>query len=118
MASALHKTRYYTQGCDKLLVSTDHKSLLGILNEREMEKINNPKLIHLKEKTLGWSFKIIHIPGRKLCGPDALSRAVAPVQGEVNMMSWSQGDNNTFNGETFFNLRARPIDAASILEGP
>ena len=69
--SALHKTRYYTKGCDKLLIGTDHKPLLGVLNDRTMESLDNPRL---KEKTLGWRFKIIHIPGRKLCGPDALSR--------------------------------------------
>ena len=69
-ASALHKTRYYIQGCD------------------------NPWLIHLKEKTLGWRFKIIHIPGKKLCGPDTLSQDVTPVQGEVQMMAWGQGDIN------------------------
>ena len=78
VASALHKTRYYTQGCDKLLVCTDHKPLLGILNDKEIEKIDNPRLIRLKEKTLGWRFKIIHVPGKKLCGPDALSRAMSP----------------------------------------
>ena len=94
VASALHKTRYYTQGCDKLLIGTDHKSLLGVLNDRSMESIDNPGLIRLKEKTLGWRFKIIHIPGKKLCGPDALSQAVAPVQGEVQMMAWGQGDIN------------------------
>ena len=75
MASALHKTRYYTQVCDKLLFGTDHKPLLGVLNDRSLDSIDNPRLIRLKEKPLGWRFKIIHIPGRK-CGPDALSRAL------------------------------------------
>ena len=37
VASALHKTRYYTQGCDKLLIGTDHKPPLGVLNDRSME---------------------------------------------------------------------------------
>ena len=87
VASALHKTRYYTQGCDKLLVCTDHKPLLGVLGDKELEKIDNPRLLRLKEKTLGWKFRIIHVPGRKLCGPDALSRAMAPLKEEVQMMS-------------------------------
>ena len=74
VASALHKTRYYTQGCDKLVIGTDHKTLLGVLNDRSLDSLDNLRFIRLKEKTLGWSFKIIHIPGKKLCGPDALSR--------------------------------------------
>jgi hypothetical protein len=61
---------YYTQGCEKLLVGTDHKPLLGVFNDRSMESIDNPRLIHLKEKTLGWSFKIIHILGKKLHCPE------------------------------------------------
>ena len=106
VASALHKTRYYTQGCDKLLVCTDHKPLLGILNDKEMEKIDNPRLIRLKEKTLGWRFKIIHVPGKKLCGPDALSRAMTPVKEEAHMITGGQS----------FNLQAGPIVLPSANE--
>ena len=29
VASALHKTRYYTQGCDKLIICTDHTQALS-----------------------------------------------------------------------------------------
>ena len=103
VASALHKTRYYTQGCDKLLVCTDHKPLLGILNDKEMEKIENPRLIRLKEKTLGWRFKIIHVPGKKLCGPDALSRAMSPVSADAAMI---------YGGQSF-NLQTGPINIPS-----
>jgi hypothetical protein len=46
-----------------------------------------PRLVCLKEKTLGWRFRVIHIPGVKLCRPDALSRAIAP-QGDVQI-KWS-----------------------------
>ena len=62
VASALHKTRYYTQGCDKLVISTDHNPVLAVLNDRSLDSLDNPRLIRLKEKTLGWRFKIIHIP--------------------------------------------------------
>ena len=73
VANALKKTRYYTQGCEKLLVGVDHKPLLGVLNDKSLENIDNPRLMRLKEKTLGWRFQIIHIPGRKLGAPDAFS---------------------------------------------
>ena len=73
------------------MICTDHKPLLGVLNDRSMESIDNPRLVRLKEKTLGWRFKIIHIPGKKLCGPDALSRAVAPVQDPGPSSQWGLG---------------------------
>ena len=75
VASALHKSRYYSLGCDKLLVGTDHKQLLGVLNDRSLESIDNPRLI-----CKGENF--------------ALSRAVTPVQCEVQMMALGQGDIN------------------------
>ena len=74
VVNALYKTRYYTQGCDKLIVGTDHKPLVPILSDRDLESITNPRLQRLKEKTLGWRFRIMHIPGRLLGGTDALSR--------------------------------------------
>ena len=71
-----------------MIVGTDHKPLLGVLNNRSLESIDNPRLVRLKEKTLGWRFRIIHIPGRKLVGPDALSRAVAPSPEEIQMLGY------------------------------
>ena len=76
LADGLYKTIYYTQGCDKLIVGVDHKPLLGLLNSKPMDQIDNGRLLCLKEKTLGWRFRILHIPGKRNCGPDALSRAV------------------------------------------
>ena len=68
VVNALNKTRFYTQGCDKLIVGMDHKPLPGVLNEISLESIANPILERLKEKMLGWRFKLIHIPGEKLIG--------------------------------------------------
>ena len=61
VANALHKTQYYTQGCDKLVIRTDHKPLLGVLNDRSLDSLDNPRLIRQKEKILGMRFKIIHV---------------------------------------------------------
>ena len=118
VASALHKTRYYTQGCDKLLVCTDHKPLLGILNDKRMEEMP-PRLLRLKEKTLGWKFRIIHIPGVKLCGPDALSRAMAP-QGDVQMI-WNQPEVSNWSlpyppSEEVNNLQVGHYNEVTMLE--
>ena len=73
VVNALHKTRYYTQGAEKLIIGTVHKPLLGVL-DKSMELIDNPRLQRLAQKILSWNFRQVHIPGRKLGGPDALSR--------------------------------------------
>ena len=39
---AIHKTRYYTQGCDKLLICTDHKPLIPLITTKLLENIDNP----------------------------------------------------------------------------
>jgi hypothetical protein len=70
---ALHQTRYYVLGCRDLIVATDHKLLLQILNDRSLSDIDNRRLLNLKEKTLGYRFTIIPVPGKNL-GPDAASR--------------------------------------------
>ena len=75
VTNALEKTKYFTLGCPNLYVGTDHKPLLGLLSEdMSLEKISNPRLVRLKEKTLGWNFQTVYIPGKQLGGTDALSR--------------------------------------------
>ena len=71
---ALQQTRYYVLGCKNLIITTDHKPLIGILNDRPLAEIPNRRLLNLKEKTLPFSFKVIHVSGRKNTGPDAASR--------------------------------------------
>ena len=61
-------------GCTDLVVVTDHKPLLNILNDRCLADIENRRLRNLKEKTLSYQFEIVHVPGRKNLGPDAASR--------------------------------------------
>lgn len=79
VAYALHQTRYYILGCPELLVATDHKPLLQILNDRSLNDITNRRLLNLKEKTLPYSFTIQHVTGAKNKGPDALSRYPPPT---------------------------------------
>ncbi len=74
VADALERTRYFVLGCDDLIVAVDHQPLLKVLGDRKLEDIKNPRLFNLKEKTLPFKFKIIHIPGKKHLSPDALSR--------------------------------------------
>ena len=70
----LHQTRYYILGCSNLIIATDHKPLLRILNDRALVDIENKRLLNLKEKTLAYRFTVVHVPGNKNSGPDAASR--------------------------------------------
>ena len=87
VAYALHQTRYYILGCPNLIVTTDHKPLSRILNDRSLTEITNRRLLNLKEKTLPYNFTIQHISGAKNKGPDAVSRypSQAPTPDEENL---------------------------------
>ena len=74
VADALYKLRHFVLGCDKLVVAVDHKPLLGLLNDKSLADIENPRLLMLKEKTLWFNFDVIWIAGSKHCGPDYMSR--------------------------------------------
>ena len=52
VAWALHKTKYFTLGNNRLLVCVDHKPLLKILGDRELGEIDNTRILNFKEKTL------------------------------------------------------------------
>ena len=82
VAVALHKTRHFVLGCPNLIVATDHLPLLGLLNDKELADVHNPRLLNLKEKTLWFRFKVIHVSGGMHCGPDYMSR-----QGQDNTQS-------------------------------
>ena len=74
MADALHKTKYFNFGCPELIIGTDHMPLLGLLADKHLDAIDNPRLVRLKQKTLGWMFTTVYIPGKLLGGTDALFR--------------------------------------------
>ena len=52
----------------------DHKPLLGILGDKKLEEIENPRIRRLKEKTFCWRFRTIYIQGEEMAGADAISR--------------------------------------------
>ena len=52
VAWSLKKAKYFVLGCENLVVAVDHKPLLGILNDRYLDDIDNPRLQDLKEHTL------------------------------------------------------------------
>jgi hypothetical protein len=80
---ALEKCRMFILGCPNLVVAVDHKPLLKILGDRRLEDIANPRLFHLKEKSLLYRFSMRHVPGKWHAGPDACSRYPSPTMSAI-----------------------------------
>ena len=78
VAWGLEQTRYFTQGCDDLIIVTDHKPLTKIFGDRTLDEITNTRLFRLKQRTLSWRFKITHLPGKSNHAADAASRHPSP----------------------------------------
>ena len=78
----LEQTRYFTQGCDNLVVITDHKPLVKIFGDRTLDEITNSRLFRLKQRTLPWRFDIKHLPGKTNHAADATSRHPSPSSSE------------------------------------
>ena len=74
----LRDTKYYTLGCRDLYIATDHKPLVNILGDKNLDSIDNPRLVRIKEKTFWWDFKMIHVPGLRQEAADAISRRQTP----------------------------------------
>ena len=93
VAWGLEQTRFFTQGCNDLLVVTDHKPLVKILGDRTLDEIQNTRLFRLKQRTLPWHFMISHLPGNTNLAADATSRH--PSSGDqMNIMVEEAGDVN------------------------
>ena len=78
VAWGLEQTRFFTQGCDDLLIITDHKPLVKIFGDRNLDEITNTRLFRLKQRTLPWRFSIVHMPGKSNLAADATSRNPSP----------------------------------------
>ena len=87
VAVALENSRYYTLGCPTLIVDTDHKPLLGILGNRALDTIDNPRLVRIKQRALPWNYLLIYVPGKQQIAADGFSRrkqnAVLHVLAEI-----------------------------------
>lgn len=78
IAWALEQTRYFTLGCENLIVATDHKPLVAIFGDKELNRIPNPRIFRLKQRTLCWSFQMIYLAGSTNLAADAVSRHPSP----------------------------------------
>jgi len=126
VAYALNQTRFYVLGCNNLLITTDHKPLVNILNDKSLNDIGNRRLLNLKEKTLQYKFTIHHVTASKNKGPDAASRYPGSKQERdeedladdvaviaeardalfvvTNLVSWEMVKEHSLEDETFREL--------------
>ena len=74
VAWSLEQTRFFTMGCEDLIVVVDHKPLVKIFSTRTLDEITNPRLFRLKRRTLMWKFDIEYQPGKSNFFSDAVSR--------------------------------------------
>ena len=74
VAWALEQTRYFTMGCNNLIVIVDHKPLTKLFGDRRLDEIDNPRLFRLKRRTLMWKFEIEYQRGTTNPFADAMSR--------------------------------------------
>ena len=70
----LQKFKHFVLGCKDLVLVIYHKPLVKLLGDKSMEDIPNMRLLRLKEKTLQFTFRVVHRPGRTHKGPDFGSR--------------------------------------------
>ena len=92
VAWALNHAQIFTKGCKNLIIATDHKPLLGILNDRPFTDVKNPRILRLKEHTLQFDFVMKYTKGKWHRAPDALSRN--PSIGMLNMF---HDDSNVYD---------------------
>ena len=53
--------------------------MLGILNDRALDTVDNPRLLKIKQRTLWWQYELIYVPGVKQAAVDAFSRRKTPT---------------------------------------
>ena len=82
VAYGLQCSRMFILGHPNLIVAVDHKPLIKILNDRSLDSIDNPRMINIKEKTLMYNFRIIHVAGTFNAAPDAASRYPTSVKSD------------------------------------
>ena len=113
VAWALNHAHIFTKGCPNLTISTDHKPLLGILNERPMEEISNPRILRLKEQMLQFHFSMKYNQGKWHRAPDALSRNAVP-----SFVTMLEAFQVTLNEEEDLTVDESPEIALSVLGPP
>ena len=106
MAVGLEQSKFYTLGCPRLYVATDHKPLVGILCDRALDTIANPRIVSIKERTLWWNYEILYVQGKNQQAADALSRKKFSSAASVCRLQIIPGDNRDDSDHLGSNLSA------------
>ena len=72
---AVTKCKYFLVGLPEFLIRNDHKTLIPILNNYNLNDIENPRVRRLVEKLRPYKYRAEHISGNKNTVADAFSRA-------------------------------------------
>ena len=70
---AVEKSRLYLAGTN-FTVITDHQPLVGVLNGKNLDTINNLRIHRIMSKLIGYQFRLLWTPGKTHHIADALSR--------------------------------------------
>ena len=91
IAWSLENTKFFTQGCDNLVVVTDHNPLVKLFGDRALDQITNSRLFSLKQRTLPWRFSVAYKAGKDNNFSDATSRnPVHSIEDEGDKVSNSE----------------------------
>ena len=104
---------FFTQGCDNLVVITDHKPLVKIFGDRTLDEITNSRLFRLKQRTLPWRFDIKHLPGKTNHAADATSRHPSP-SGSVHSTSLGASSTPDLESALMASIRQDTQDIGTI----
>ena len=81
IAWALLDTKYFTLGCDDLVITSDHRPLTKVFGDKALDEFASERLFNLRRRTSKWRYKVVHVPGKTIPAADAASWYPSP---EVN----------------------------------
>ena len=58
------KSKFYTLGCPRLYIATDHKPMVGILCDRALDTIGDPRIVSIEERSCGGTLGSCKLRGR------------------------------------------------------
>ena len=95
---AVKKVRFWIRGAPKVMVMTDHRSLVG-LSRRTVDEVDNERLWSMREKIMTYNLEFKYIPGKYNQVADALSRFPIDEQGEEEQEDEVININRVFLGK-------------------
>ena len=61
IAWSLRDTKYFTLGCDDLVLTTDHRPLTKIFGDKSLDEFTSERLLNLRRRTAMWRFKVLRL---------------------------------------------------------